>query len=225
MGLINNEKISTQDHLEIEDIIDDLVILKDGIVSLVLETNALNFELLSEKEQDARILAFSGLLNSLDFQMQIVIRTERTDVSAYLDRLRAYRETQISKALRKQIDIYIRFINNLTSNREVLDKSFFVVIPEVISQVQRTSMVKQLFGKRNTIVNKKSVLQRSKTRLYPKRDHLIKQFKKMGLIARQLTKDELVRLYYTMYDPDKLGIQNLDLSTTEMTSSSVKIGR
>ena len=86
-------------------------------------------------------------------------------------------------------------------------------------------MVKQLFGKRNTIVNKKSVLQRSKTRLYPKRDHLIKQFKKMGLIARQLTKDELVRLYYTMYDPDKLGIQNLDLSTTEMTSSSVKIGR
>jgi hypothetical protein len=107
MGIFSSNTMSTQDHLEVEDIIDDLVLLKTGIVSLVLETNAINFELLSEKEQDSRILAFAGLLNSLDFQMQIVIRTERTDVSSYIDRLVAYKQKQISKALHRQKDFLL----------------------------------------------------------------------------------------------------------------------
>lgn len=223
MGIFSTQNVSTQDHLEIEDILDDLVILKDGTVSLIMETNALNFELLSEQEQDSRILAFAGLLNSLDFQMQIVIRTERTDVSNYIEKLKAYREKQISKALKKQIDIYMKFINNLTQNREVLDKSFFVAIPEVIGEVQRTSMMKQFFGKKPKIVNKKRIIEKAQNKLYPKRDHLIKQFKKMGLIANQLNNDQLIRLYYTMYDPDKLGIRKLELDTTEMTSSLVEL--
>lgn len=221
MGLFGSPKISTQEHLEIEDIIDDLVLLKDGTVTLVMSTNALNFELLSEKEQDVRILMFAALLNSLDFQMQIVIRTERTDVSSYIDRLREYRATQISKALRKQIDIYIKFINNLTHNREVLDKNFYIAVPEIVGQVQTTSFIKQMFGQRPKIVNKQSIISKTKVKLMAKKAHLIKQFKRMGLEARQLNHDELVRLYYTMYDPDKLGIEHLDLSITEITTSKL----
>ncbi|MBM3205847.1 hypothetical protein FJZ41_03315, partial [Candidatus Shapirobacteria bacterium] len=57
-------RASTQDHLEIEDIKDDLVILKDGSCALVLSTTAINFGLLSEKEQEATIYAYAALLNS-----------------------------------------------------------------------------------------------------------------------------------------------------------------
>jgi len=222
MGLFSTSQISTQEHLEIEDIIDDLVLLKNGMVTLVMQTTAVNFELLSEQEQDAKILAFAGLLNSLTFQMQIVIKTERTDVSNYVDNLQQYKAKQISNALKKQIDIYMKFINNLTSNREVLAKNFFIAIPEIIGSVQRTSMIKQLFGKKNKIVNKKKLIDRSKIRLYPKRDHLIKQFKRMGLDSRQLNQAELVRLYYTMYDPDKLGIEHLNLATNDITTGLTK---
>src|SRR3989304_794048 len=221
MGLFSTGTISTQTHLEIEDIRDDLVILKNGNVSLVLETTALNFELLSEKEQDAKILSFAGLLNSLNFQMQIVIKTERTDLSAYIEKLGQYREQQISNALKAQIDIYTKFINNLTFNTEVLDKRFFVVIPEVVGEVQRTSFIKQLFGRKVKITNIKSILEKVKPKVYPKRDHLIKQFKRMNIIARQLTRDELISLYYSMYDPDKSGLSKLELSPSEFTSSMV----
>ncbi len=221
MGLLSTSTISTQEHLEIEDIRDDLVILKNGNVSLVLETTALNFELLSEKEQDGKILSFAGLMNSLNFQMQIVIRTERTDLSEYIEKLHLYRQQQISNALRRQIDIYIKFINNLTFNTEVLDKRFFVVIPEVVTEVQRTSFVKQLFGKKIKITNIKSILERVKPKIYPKRDHLIKQFKRMNIVARQLTRDELIRVYYSMYDPDKAGLSKLELSPSDFTSSIV----
>lgn len=211
-------KLSTQDHLEIEDIRDDLVLLKDGRVSLVIETGAVNFDLLSEEEQDAKIKTFAGMLNSLNFQMQIVILTERSDLTAYLERLVAYREQQASKPLMKQIEIYMQFIKNLTYNREVLDKRFFIVIPEVSAEVQRTSIVRQIFGKRIQITNRKAIFEKSKINLYPKRDHLFKQFKKMGIEAWQLNNDQLVRLYYSMYDPDKIGAQNLELVTTKYTS-------
>jgi len=221
MAILSNSKISTQDHLEIEDIRDDLIITKDGAVSLVLETTALNFELLSEGEQDARILEFAGLLNSLDFRMQIIVRTERTDVSNYIKRLQQYKVKQISKALRKQIDIYIKFVKNLTQNREVLDKSFFIVIPQMVGTVQKTSMIKQMFGKRVKIVNKKEIISKAKIKVHPKRDHLIKQFKKMGLIARQLIDDELIRLFYTSYEPDKLGIKNITLTPSELTTGLI----
>jgi hypothetical protein len=218
MALMTPSKLSTQDHLEIEDIRDELVLLKDGRVSLVIETGAVNFDLLSEEEQDAKIKTFAGMLNSLNFQMQIVILTERSDLTSYLERLVAYREQQASKPLMKQIEIYIQFIKNLTYNREVLDKRFFIVIPEVSAEVQRTSIVKQIFGRRIQITNRKAIFEKSKINLYPKRDHLFKQFKKMGIEAWQLNNDQLVRLYYSMYDPDKIGAQNLELVTTKYTS-------
>lgn len=218
MGLIGTPKMSTQDHLEIEDIRDDLVLLKDGRVSLVIETGAVNFDLLSEEEQEAKIKTFAGMLNSLNFQMQVVVLTERSDLTAYIERLTAYKEQQASKPLQRQIEIYIQFIKNLTYNREVLDKRFFIVIPEISAEVQRTSIVKQIFGKRIQITNRKAIFDKAKINLYPKRDHLFKQFKKMGIEAWQLNNDQLVRLYYSMYDPDKIGSTNLELTTTQYTS-------
>jgi hypothetical protein len=222
MSFLSPKTPSTQEHLEVEDIKDDLVILKNGMVSLVMEVSSINFDLLSEREQDIKIMGFTGLLNSLNFQIQIVIKTEKTDISNYLDKLRVYREKQISNALKRQIDIYMRFITNLAINKEVLAKKIYVVIPEIVGTAQRTSMVKQVFGKPNKITNVKPLLDGAKPKLYPKRDHLIKQFKRIGLIARQLTSDQLTRLYYSMYDPDKIGVSKLQLGTSEFTASMVK---
>ena len=56
---------STQEHLDIEDIREDLVILKSGWISMVLSTSSVNFDLLSEAEQDATIYAYAAFLNSL----------------------------------------------------------------------------------------------------------------------------------------------------------------
>lgn len=222
MGFFSDVIPSTQDHLPIEDIREDLVILKNGMVSVVIEVNAINFELLSEGEQDTKIMQFAALLNSLDFSFQIVVKTERTDVTNYIDKLKVYRDKQISEALKKQITIYIDFITNITSNKEVLDKSFYVAIPESASVVQKTSALKQMFGKKERIINIKSILDAVRPKLYPKRDHLIRQFKNIGLQAVPLNNDGLVRLYYSMYDPDKTGISKLQLSTTEFTSSMVQ---
>ncbi len=222
-GLFTRKQISTQEHLDVEDIVDDLVILKNGNVSLIMETTSLNFDLLSEEEQDVRIMEFAGLLNSLTFQMQIVIRTERTDVSEYIDRLIVYKEKQISNALKRQIEIYIQFIRNLTVNNEILDKRFFVVIPAIIASVQRTSMMRQIFGKPVKITNLDQVLEKAKTELYPKRDHLMKQFQRMTVHAEQMKTDDLIRLYYSIYQPDTPGVSKMSFSKRDFSAGIVGI--
>src|SRR5690606_25690946 len=129
MALFEPRRQSTQDHLDIADIKDDLVVLKNGKVSLVIETTSLNFDLLDSKEQDAKIFSFAAFLNSIKFPIQIVIRTQRTDVAKYLKLLESYKRKVTSEAVTKQVQMYQEFINNLTESTQILDKHFYTVIP------------------------------------------------------------------------------------------------
>ena len=120
---------STQDELEVRDIREDLIITKSGSVAMVIQTSAINFDLLAEYEQDNKIYAFAGLLNSLNFPIQILIRTKRIDITSYVDYLKSQKERDMSEGLRKQLEIYTQFVQNLIVQNDVLDKNFFVIVP------------------------------------------------------------------------------------------------
>lgn len=211
MGILDAKQVSTQAHLDIEDIRDDLVVLKNGKVSLVLETTSLNFDLLSDREQDSRIYTFAGLLNSLTFPIQIVISTQRTDSSKYLSLLDTYKQRVANEPLRAQVGIYQEFISNLTQTTQILNKRFLAIIPTTQLAVVETNMWKQIFGKPQKLINIDKIIEKGKAELYPKRDHMIKQFNNMGLAAKQLANDDLIKLYYGQYEPDKLGMEVLNI--------------
>jgi hypothetical protein len=214
-------QISTQEHLDIEDIREDLVVLKSGSVALVIATNALNFELLAQAEQDANIYSFANLLNSINFPIQIVIRTVSTDISKYVEQLESYKQTVVNSPLAAQVDIYKTFITNLTENTNILDKSFYLVIPTKAFDVVKTSAVRQIFGQKQKLVNIDRIVEQGKLELYPKRDHMFKQCSNMGLDAWQLKNDELIKLYYSIYEPDKTGSSKLGITSGDITSSMV----
>ncbi|MCA9397763.1 hypothetical protein KC573_02950, partial [candidate division WWE3 bacterium] len=92
---------STQNHLDIIDIKDDILILKGGRYRIVLEAQAINFDLLSEAEQDAAIYSYANLINSLDFPIQVVIRTRQVDITQYVEYLDNFRKLQPTDTLRK----------------------------------------------------------------------------------------------------------------------------
>ena len=46
------------------------------------------------------------------------------------------------------------------------------------------------------------LITKAKTELYPRRDHLIRQFARLGLKARQLATPELISLFYNAYNPE-----------------------
>ena len=120
---------STQQFVEIEDIKDDIVLLRDGSAALVIETTAVNFGLLSESEQDATVFAYAALLNSLSFPIQIVIRSKRMDISSYVASLDEQIRSQSNEALRREMELYKQFVEATIKENNVLDKKFYIVIP------------------------------------------------------------------------------------------------
>lgn len=196
---------SSQDHLEIAEITDDLLVLKDGSVALVIRVSAVNFGLLSEKEQDAIIFAYAGLLNSLNFAIQIVVRSQQKDISAYVEKLGKEEQKQTNPLLREQIKKYRDFVVNTVKENNVLDKKFYIVIPFSSLELgvsSATGSVIPIPGKKKNQLPLplETILEKSKLSLLPKRDHLLRQLGRLGVRAKQLTTSELVELYYEIYN-------------------------
>ncbi len=219
---------TTQDHLDIASIKDDIVILKNGGASLVIKTTAVNFDLLSEREQDAMISAYGNLLNSLSFQTQIVIRSKRMDITEYLEWVDIKMEEQRNKKLKELTQKYKLFIKDLITKNDVLDKKFYVVLTygqvTLVGNNSPLSAFKQLFGihEKRVMVDIDAILDRAKTNLYPKRDALIREFKRVGIKAEQLNSKELLQLYYDIYNTETSRNQRIKLDSTDYTTPLVE---
>ncbi len=198
---------TTQEFTEIEDIRDDLVLLTDGSCCLIIETTATNFGLLSEKEQEALIFAYAGLLNSLTYSLQIVIRSKRKDISSYLKLLDEARAKQTNQVMKDRISKYKDFITGAVAKNNVLDKKFYLVIPFSSLELGVKTATTALVKKRGLPFSKSYILDRAKMTLHPKRDHLVRQLTRLGLKAKQLTTQELISLFHSIYNPEASGVQ------------------
>ncbi len=196
----------TQDNLDIEDIAGDMVILKEGSAVMVLQVSAVNFGLLSEKEQDATIYAYAQLLNSLTFSIQIVISSKRKDISEYLERLDSYLSRIGVLKLKEQLTKYRDFVQAIVSQGNVLDKKFYIAIPFSPLEMGIKSSLKAISGQSAPkTFAKEYIIDRANTNLSPKRDHLIRLLARIGLKGKQLTSNELLQLFFDAYNPDMLG--------------------
>lgn len=180
-------KPSTQQFVAVSDIKNDLVLLKNGDYALVIQSSAVNFGLLSEGEQIAIIGAFAGMLNSLSFSIQILIRSKRLNISSYLQKLDIYRNRQTNPLLADMMVRYRNFVEKTIKENEVLDKQFFVILP-------LSSLEVGLFA------NPEERIKKALSTITPRRDHIIRQLTRIGLQAKQLTDKELVKLFFDFYN-------------------------
>jgi len=191
-------KATTQQFIEIEEIQDDVVLLKDYSAVLVIEISAVNFWLLSSEEQMSIIYAYGSLLNSLSFPLQILILSKKMNISNYLDYLDQRIEKTKDEILKTSLKGYKEFIKNIVKKNTVLEKRFFFVIPF-------SPLELGISGVNTSYLKKDYVLSRAKTSLYPKRDHLLRLLAKIGLSGRVLQKQELTELFYNLYNPSPTG--------------------
>lgn len=196
----------TQDHLDIEDIQNDIVILKDGSACMVMEISAVNFGLLSEREQDATIYAYAQLLNSLTFSIQIVLISKRKDISSYIEKLDTHLAQITTSKLKEQLTKYRDFVKAIVRQGNVLDKKFYISLPFSSLELGVGSSLKVLGGKSaNTTLPKDYIVDRAITNLVPKRDHLLRLLARIGLKGRQITSNELLQLFFNSYNQDVMG--------------------
>jgi hypothetical protein len=199
---------TTQKHLPIADITNDLVIYKDGGAAIVLESTSLNFGLLSEKEQAAVIAAYAALINSLTFSVQILVRTQRKDISSYITYLDEQALKLTHPLLKKLMVDYRGFITESVKKKNVLGKRFYVILylsPLELGVGKSIAAITK--GGGPLPYTKSYVVKKAKITLYPRRDHLIRQAGRLGIKFRQYTTAELIDLYYTIYNPERPAVK------------------
>ena len=120
---------STQSSLLISELRDGLIIMKDGSFRAVIACKSINYDLMSEPERDGVEYGYKGVLNSLEFPIQILVRSQRIDIAPYLERLANIRRNNDNMLLGVLMDDYINFIDQVSQEANIMDKSFFVVVP------------------------------------------------------------------------------------------------
>ncbi|OGL52210.1 hypothetical protein A3K55_00115 [Candidatus Shapirobacteria bacterium RBG_13_44_7] len=218
---------TTQEHLPIEDVVDGVVILKDGSCAMVVTVSSVNFDLLSEREQSALVLAYGGILNSLNFPIEIVIRSETKDVTSYLKNLSEAEAKQSNPLLKERIRLYRKFIEETVKKNDVLSKTFYVVVPFSIFELGIKTAAKSIplpggKGKTNGLpYPKEYILEKAMASLEPKRDHLMRLFARLGLEVKPLMTRELIELFYKTYNEESAAnqkIQSLNYSAPMVTT-------
>jgi len=195
---------STQKYLDIAEIKEDVVILKDGTMRAVLLVSSVNFLLKSEEEQNAIVAAYVSFLNNISFPLQIVIQSRRLNIEDYIERLQKIEKDQKNELLRMQIAEYRQYIGELVQIGQIMNKRFYVVVP--YSPV--TDKKKGFFSRLASLFTAASEVFLEKERFAKRKHELSKRvglvvggLGSMGLRSAQLDTQGLIELYYNTYNP------------------------
>lgn len=197
---------STKQFVEIQEIRDETLILKDGSLRQIIKVGSTNFELKSQDEQLAILAGFRDFLNALDFSLEIMVMSRKLNIGKYLEFLNQIAEAQQNELMRIQAIEYSRFVKELTQLANIMAKDFFVVIPfhigprtkggikEILKSIFKPAqIVKQLAPEE---------FESYKSQLNQRVDLVYENLAGLGLGAKVLKQDELTNLYYRFYNPE-----------------------
>jgi type IV secretory pathway VirB4 component len=187
-------KTPSQQFLEVEDIREGVLILRDKSLHSILLVSSLNFDLKSEEEQQAIIYQFQNFLNSLDFSVQILVQSRRLNITGYLEKLKELEFSQVSDLLREQTREYRNFIQSLVGSGEIYSKNFFVIVPFYLQEIVPAK--KEQFWT-------KERFERAKIQLLQRVEFVALGLRRCGLQCAMLGTPEIIELLWALHHPQE----------------------
>lgn len=218
--VVNSNPNSTQNTLLISEIRDGIVIMNDGTFRSVVMARSINFDLMSPEEREAVEFAYQGFLNSLYFDVQIFLRSQKIDMRPYLERLEQRRANQENMLVALLTEDYMNYVDALAQQTNIMDKKFYVVIPfnTGITLDKPLEAGKKVAGgffglfkrdKANVVTINEADLEKAKQELKNRVQSIINGLAQCGVQALPLDTKELIELYYDYYNPDTATRQQL----------------
>jgi hypothetical protein len=169
--------------------------------------SSINFALKSEEEKSAIISSYQSFLNSLAYPVQIYIKSRQLHLDGYLASLDEQLAKQTNELLRLQTSQYKDFINELLQFASIMEKRFFVIVPFYPSGIgEKEGLIKGLFSNKPTV---DTTFETQKTELMQRVDQIITGLTGIGVRCVALNTEELIELYYTVYNPDTSGEEKI----------------
>jgi hypothetical protein len=197
-------KVSTQRFLDIAEIRDDMVVMKDGTVRAVLMVSSVNFDLKSEEEQNAMVGSYVQFLNSLQFPLQIVVQSRPLNIDEYIQRLIITEREHSNELLRMQTADYRNFVDDLVHLEKIMSKKFFIVVPYAPGQDNKlkfTDRFVSLFSTAKAVTVSRKKFENYARELNKRSLFIYSGTTSMGLTSRRLNTQALIELYYNSYNP------------------------
>lgn len=192
----------TQKFVPIRDIRDNIVIQKDGKMTMILLASSVNFALKSFDEQRAVLQQFQNFLNTLDFSLQIHMQSRRLNINPYLALLSNLETAQDNDLMRIQLREYINFIRSFTSEVDVMSKNFFVAISYTPSKVTLGKGIGGLFSSKTSVGTPTDTeFEHHRIQLEQRTTLVADGLARVGVRTIPLGKDELVEFFYHTYNP------------------------
>lgn len=204
---------TTQRYMPFSEIRDNLVIMKDGSTRMILKVKAVNFNLKSEEEQDSIIYSYQRFLNSLNFPIQIIVRSLKVDIDAYINKLKNIAVKQQNSLLQEQTYRYVDFLVNLIDMAQIMKKDFYIIIPydnDENKSVRQTWIVwifKNFWAAITQEENVSTIRDRRRRITAMKKDNLERlmtiktSLEQIWIKSEEVEKDELVKLLINYYNP------------------------
>lgn len=175
--------------MEVKEIKDNAIFLKDGSIKAIIQVIPFNFSMLSIQEQQAIINAYKQFLNSLDFPIQIVMRTINLSLNEYLLVLEKKVHATKKTSLLNQFDSFKKFIQKFINEKKIKNRLFYIIIP--IENNQPTLF----FGKK--VKEKEKIMQ---SQLNVRIKVCQEKLRKCNLLTKQLNSQELVSLLASFFE-------------------------
>ncbi|HHX58944.1 MAG TPA: hypothetical protein GX706_04255 [Candidatus Moranbacteria bacterium] len=202
-----------QEYIEISEIKDGTVVLKDGSLRAVLAVSSINFDLKDTSEQEAIVYAFQRFLNTLDFPLQIVISTRKYDIKPYLSGLERRREVERNPLLRDQIFDYIEFVKELVNVSNITSKTFYIVVPFYVVESSKQGWLEKIsiaINPRKAIFQRREFFETNKNQLFQRVLEVQEAISPTGVRVVPLSTQELIEMYYNFYNPTEFDRIHLD---------------
>ncbi|MEK7091604.1 MAG: hypothetical protein AAB900_01320 [Patescibacteria group bacterium] len=213
--MTNSKSKATQDFVPIREIREGVVILKDGSMRMILLVSSMNFSLKSKDEKSAILFQYQNFLNSLDFHIQIFIQSRRLDIKPYLLTLEAKAKEQTNELLKVQTQEYMDFIKDFAESYNVMSKGFFIVVPYYPAMISSSgNLFSRLLGRAQTKVQANSDFSEAKTQLEQRVSVVEQGMKRVGLQTAPLGTEELIELFFRLFNPGESDVPNLENNQT-----------
>src|SRR3989338_2790769 len=201
----------SQTTLQIEEIREGALVLKDNSLRAILMASSINLALKSAEEQTAIILQFQSFLNSIEFLIKIFIQSRRLNIEPYLDTLKEQEKKEVNDLLKVQIAEYVEFIRTFVQASSIMTKTFYIVVPYMppaIGGEGKLGKCGQIFGlgkKKESVGMAPETFEEYKKQLWQRVDHVIQSVVRTGVRAVPLNTEEIIELFYGLYNPGEPG--------------------
>jgi type IV secretory pathway VirB4 component len=200
------EQLSTQSHIPVSAIYDDVIVTHKGLFAQIIMVNSLNFGLKSEEEQNAIIAQYQAFLNSLAFPIQITMHSKQLDLTNYVKDLENRIPQEPNELIRYQIQEYLDFIQKLISIANIMDKKFYITVPYQLpaTELPKGGLLSTIFG--NSRVHLKVPLKKFitiKGELEQRSGNIMSGLMSMGITSQTLSTKNLIELFYRTYNPEE----------------------